>query len=649
MTTTTTEDIASSQFDEVAARDALAMATTNVLRIALYQATGDEELALLPVIKASFWAGAYEVPVLDPAYDDLVREKALAFLRSGKTSLCEAPDDAMLHRLMENMVGEPVNDYLFSFGKEEANFTPFPRGVEWPADRPSAETVAGYNVIVIGAGAAGLVAAAHLRRLGIAFTVIERNHDVGGTWLTNDYPDARVDIASHHYQLTLTRNHPWKHWYATQGELLDYLRGVADEFDLRPDIRFETELTDASWNEQTAKWDVALRAADGSCETLCASFLISAAGLFNAPNMPDIPGIEEFAGPIFHTTQWPHDYDYAGKRAGVIGVGCTGAQLMPAVARKASHVSVFQRSPHWVSRMDHYRDPVPDAFQWLMDNVPHYWNWHCFNVFYTLYADDGALQQIDPEWQAQGGQINRKNDLLRENIRQNIIAEFPDDPAFAASLMPSWPPFAKRLVVDNGWFDALKQPHVDLVTQPIERMEPRGIMTADGRLHELDMIVVAGGFKAERYLWPVAYTGRAGVTLEQAWAKDGARSYVGVTMPDFPNMFIIYGPNMQARSGGLFAWIELWARYSLDCIVQTIAGGHRTIECRREVFDAYNDRLDAAQDQCIWGMDGIKSYYLNEHGRQVVNNPMRPSQTYASIRHADLADYHLDQGQQAVS
>jgi len=639
MTSTLEQD--ASTFDEATARRALAMASTNVLRIALYQATGDEELARMRVDYAPFWAGAYEVPVLAPEHEERVREKAIEFLRSGAASRCESPDDATLRGLMEKLVDRPVNDYLFSFGKEEANFTPFPRGVEWPSGEAPAAARSDFKAIVIGAGAAGMVAAVHLRRLGIPFTVIERNSDVGGTWLTNDYPDSRVDIASHHYQLTLTRNYPWKHWYATQSELLDYLRGIADDFDLRGDIRFNTELTDARWDEATAKWDVRLVGQDGAETALSANVIISAAGLFNAPNMPDIPGIEQFEGKIFHTTQWPHDYDYAGKKVGIIGVGCTGAQLMPAVARKAGHVSVFQRSPHWVSRMDNYREPIPADFQWLMDNVPHYWNWHCFNVFYTLFSDDGALQQIDPEWQRDGGLINRKNDLLRANIRDNILSEFPDDPEFAAKLMPEWPPFAKRLVVDNGWFDALKQPNVDLVTQGIERITPHGIVTSDGVERELDMIVVAGGFKAERYLWPVAYRGRNGITLEQAWAKDGARSYVGVTMPDFPNLFVIYGPNMQARSGGLFAWLELWARYSLDCIVQMIEGGHRTIECRREVFDAYNAKLDAAQDECIWSLEGARSYYINEHGRQAVNNPLRPSVTYESIRHANLADYHV--------
>jgi 4-hydroxyacetophenone monooxygenase len=245
------------------------------------------------------------------------------------------------------------------------------------------------------------------------------------------------------------------------------------------------------------------------------------------------------------------------------------------------------------------------------------------------------------EWKEKGGRINPKNDRLCDNIRQNIYDEFPNDPAFAEKLMPSWPPFAKRLVVDNGWFDALKEPHVSLVTEGIDRITDAGIVTKDGVLHDLDLIVLAGGFKTERYLWPVQYRGSDGITLEQAWEHDGARAYLGVTMPDFPNMFIVYGPNMNPRAGGLFAWLEIWARYAVQAIAHMIEGGHRRIECRRDNYTAYNQRLDDAQGSCIWAMDGIKSYYISEQGRQIVNNPLRPSETYNRVRNFEPSDYNL--------
>lgn len=630
-----------STFDETAARKALAYANTNVLRIALLQATGDPELAQMNVVKQPYWAGAYEVPALAAEHDETVREKAIAFLKAGGRSGCDVPDDAPLRRLMALMTGGPVEDWIFHFGKEELNLEPMPRGTRWTAAEPDADQRNAVDVVIIGAGAAGLVTAIQLKRLGIPFTIIERNADVGGTWWTNDYPDARVDIPSHHYQLTVTQGHPWRHWFAPQSELLEYLRAIAEQFDLRQHIRFNTELTEATWDEQSSRWTYSLRTSDGTVEKHGARVLVSAAGLFNEPNTPDIPGIETFGGRIFHTTQWEHDFDYTGKRVGIIGVGCTGAQLMPAIARKAAQVDIFQRSPHWVSRLEGYRDEIPAEIQWLLDNIPHYWNWHCFNVFYTLYGDDGSLQHVDSEWREKGGLINPKNDKLREAIRENIHVEFSDDPAFAEKLIPSWPPFAKRLVVDNGWFDALKEPHVSLVTEGIDRITDAGIVTSDGVLHELDLIVLAGGFKAERYLWPVQYKGRDGITLEQAWAHDGARAYLGVTMPDFPNMFIVYGPNMQPRAGGLFAWLEIWARYAVQAIAHMIEDGHMRIECRRENYIAYNQRLDDAQGSCIWGLDGIKSYYINEQGRQVVNNPLRPSETYNRVRNFKPSDYDL--------
>jgi 4-hydroxyacetophenone monooxygenase len=629
------------EFEEHSARRALRSANLNVLRVALYQATGDSELTRMTVRREPYWAGAYEMIALAPEHADAVREKAIDYLRSGSPSRCPAPTHEQIRGLMQLFTGQKVNDYIYHFGKEELNFEVFPRGVQWTRKVPTAMRK-DFHVIIVGAGVSGLVTAIQLDRLGIPYTIIERNADVGGTWWTNDYPDARVDVPSHHYQLTVTKNYPWKHWFATQPELLEYIHYVVTLYDLRGKIRFNTELTEARWDDAAKVWLVQLRTRNGEQQAIAGNVLISAAGLFNAPNLPDIPGIEGYRGKIFHTTAWDHSFDYTNRRVGIIGVGCTGSQLMPRVARDASQVKVFQRSPNWVAKVDGYRDEIPSDVQWLMDNFPHYWNWHAFSVFYTLYSSDGALQEINSQWRSQGGLVNPVNDTLRQNIRDHIVSQFPDDPEMVKKLTPDWPPFAKRLVVDNGWFEALKRPNVTLLTEGIDRITPSGILTKDGTEHELDLIVVAGGFKVERYLWPVRYAGRQGVSLEQAWEKDGARAYLGMTLPDFPNLFIIYGPNAQARAGGLFAWLEIWARYSVQAIVAMLEGGHRSIECRRDVYDAYNAKLDAAERQCIWAMDGLKSYYVNEHRRQGVNNPLRPSVAYACVREPNLADFVLD-------
>jgi 4-hydroxyacetophenone monooxygenase len=629
------------QFDELTVARALKFANANALRIALYQATGDLELTHMAVRREPYWAGAYEVLTLSPEDTEKVLAKAMAYMRSGIPSRCPAPSDEQIRHLMHLFTGQEVNEYIYRFGTEELNFERFPRGVQWTAGSPAA-LKDGFHVLIVGAGVAGLVTAIQLDRLGIPFTIVERNADVGGTWWTNDYPDARVDVPSHHYQLSVTQNYPWKHWFATQPELLQYIRHITDKYNLRGRIRFNTELTGARWDERAKHWQVELRKREGQTQTITSNVVISAAGLFNEPNRPDIPGIDGYRGTIFHTTAWDHSFDYTNKRVGIIGVGCTGAQLMPRVAKDAALVKVFQRSPNWVAKLDGYRDEIPADVQWLMDNIPHYWNWFVFSVFHTLYASDGALQAIDNDWRREGGLVSPVNDRLRRNIESYIVSQFPDDADMVRKLTPTWPPFAKRLVVDNGWFEALKRPNVKLVTEGIERITADGIVTKDGVEHALDMIVVAGGFKVERYLWPVRYEGRQGKTLESAWLKDGARAYLGITLPDFPNFFVIYGPNAQARAGGLFAWLEIWARYSVQAVVSMLESGHRSMECRRDVHDSYNARLDAADKDCIWGMEGLKSYYVNGQGRQGINNPLRPSVAYELVRKPNLADFILD-------
>ena len=627
-------------FDEERARQALAYANPNALRLALYQATGDPELAAMEVVDETFWNGSFEVAALAPAHVETVREKAMAYLRSGAPSRCPKPDDAELRTMLDLFAGKPLNDDFFNIGKEEIGFDDFPRGVEWSKE-PSAEVKAAFKVVVIGAGIAGMTSGVQLDRLGIPYEIIERNPDVGGTWFVNDYPDARVDIPSHHYQVSYTKNYRWKHWFAPQPELREYMNHIADEFHLRSKIRFNTEATAARWDEAKSVWHVTVRKADGGEDTITANAIISAAGLFNAVNTPDLPGIETFKGKMFHTTAWDHSYDYTGKKVAQIGVGCTGAQLAPAVAKKAGHLTIFQRSPQWITKIEGYRDEIPDDVQWLFDNVPHYLNWFSFSVGHTMFNGDGPMQEIDWEWRKQGGIINKKNDGLRNAATEAIKAEFPDNPELAKKLTPDFPPFAKRPVVDNGWFETLKRPNVTLVTEGIETITPKGVRTVDGKEYDADLLVLGIGFKTERYLWPTHYEGRDGTTLEEAWGKDGARAYLGIAMPKFPNLFIIYGPNMQARSGGLFAWLEIWSRYAIKAIVGMIEEEKHSIEIRQDVFENYNDRLDEADRSCIWGFEGLKSYYVNTQGRQGVNNPFRPLEFYSWTREPKLADYVL--------
>jgi 4-hydroxyacetophenone monooxygenase len=254
-------------------------------------------------------------------------------------------------------------------------------------------------------------------------------------------------------------------------------------------------------------------------------------------------------------------------------------------------------------------------------------------------GDPEGLQNYDPEWQKNGGIVSKRSDNLRSHNIAHILSKVGHDPELVRKLTRDYPPWAKRPVVDNGWFDALLRDNVELVTENIERITPRGILTRDGIERAFDLILLCAGFKAERYLWPVRYVGRGGVTLEQAWKQDGARSYLGLSVPSFPNLFIIYGPNGQGRSGGLIKWLEIWSRYAVTSLVRLIESGHRSMEVRKEVFDDYNSRMDEALEQCIWA--STKSYYVSDQGRQIVNMPWKPADYYEWVRTPNIDEYVL--------
>lgn len=620
-------------------RRAVAGAHPNALRVALYQATGDAELAGMKLESRPVWGGTYFQLALNDIDLERLRDKAVAFLLNRSDVDTSLPGDGETRALMDMFAQGPVSDFTFEMGKEELSFEEFPRGVDWN-DEPSQAVKDAFPVIVIGAGTAGLTAALHLKRLGLPFVVIDRSEGVGGTWHTNDYPDSRVDIASHNYQLSYMRNYPWQHWFATQPELKTYLNEVADRFDLREHIRLRTEAEHARWDEASASWQVRVRSPDGVVEVLVGRALISAAGLFNQPNLPDIPGVEDFAGPMFHSTNWDKDYDWTGKNVALVGVGSTGAQLAPRLARDAASLTIYQRSPQFVGKRDGYRDPVGPEQQWLFDTMPHYWNWYCFALFHTTFDVDG-LQNYDREWQKQGGKVSERNDNLRTHLQNYIREKVGHRPDLMAKLQADYPPLARRLIADNGWYDALLQDNVELVTDGIERITATGIRAMDGQQRPCDLIIFCSGFKTERYLWPVCYEGRDGLTLEEAWSHDGARAYLGLTVPDFPNLFIVYGPNGQARAGGLMGWLEIWVRYALRAVVAMVEGDIAAMSCRSDVHEKYNQRLDRALEDCTWSAPEAKSYYINAHGRQNTNMPWLPGEYYGWVKEPNLEDYEL--------
>jgi 4-hydroxyacetophenone monooxygenase len=616
---------------------AIAQANPNVLRVALYQQTGDPALANMKVEKKDLRGGALTAFILAPEHFDEVREKAFEYLTTDHPATKAVPDRAQAEHLMSVFLNRQQTPVEVDFGYEELSFQEYSRDVSWSTSESKGK-LEDFNVLIVGAGISGIAAGVQLNRLGIKYRMIDKQAGLGGTWYLNDYPEARVDISTFIYQFKFEKNYPWKSHYATQADLKEYLEHIADKYHVRENISLQTELTDASWNADSKQWDVEIRNVDGSLENASANIVISCSGLFTTPKMPDIKGIETYQGKIFHTTAWDHDYDISNKSIAIIGTGSTGCQLMPGLAKQKCQLTVYQRTPSWITPIKGYTATVSGEKRWLFDTMPAYWNWFVFSTYITEMPLQ-ELQIIDEEWEAKGGVVNERNDNLRKSLTQYINSKFPDNPDLAAKCIPEYPPLARRLVMDNGWYDALNQENVELITEGIDHFNEKGIVTKDGVKREFDLVVVSAGFQVSKYLWPIKYKGRDGVTPDKLWEKDGARAHLGINMPGFPNFFMFYGPNGNGRGGGFHSWAEIWSRYVGGLIVNMVEQDYQEVEVRDEVFKAYNDAMDKEDEKLLWKSRGKGGYYVNKHGRSGVNMPWSVHDFYSMVQQPNFNDF----------
>lgn len=634
--------------DEVLIRAAVENSTVNALRLALYQLTGDSDLETMDVSKVPVRGGAMEDFVLAKDDEAIVKEKAIEYLfkrkqSSGATNMAASEplpkQDA--ERLMRMFCGkgEDLSDAMVQLGYEELAFEDFPRAVSW-TKQPPPERLSLWRVVVIGAGINGISTAISLQRLGIDYTVIDRQSDIGGTWYQNTYPEARVDTLGYSFQYKFEKGYRWKDSYPSAPELRNYLAYVAHKHDVAKNIRFEREVIAAKWDDASSKWDITLKTPDGSTEQISANAIISAGGLFATANLPDIPGIRDYKGKMNHTTEWDHSFDWEHKKIAVIGNGSSGAQLIPGLARKAGRLAIYQRTPQWIAPYEGYRSEVPRHLSWIIEEMPYYANWFGYSNF-MRGMQLPPLQVDDPGWRAQGGKVNKRNDFMRDGLSTYIKTKVNNDPDLVKKLTPNSAPLVRRLVVDNGYYDAIMRDDVDLVTEGIEKFTPTGIRTNDGIERPFDLVVLACGFKPTEYLFPCSYEGRNGVTLDETWKKDGARSYLGLTIPGYPNLFTLYGPNHQPRGGpSLHSWSEIWGRYAVAAIVSMVENGTSSMEVKQDVYDAYNKDLDVATSKLIWEAEG-RGYFVNKHGRQAVNMPWTADQYHPYVMKPDLADFHV--------
>jgi 4-hydroxyacetophenone monooxygenase len=465
-------------------------------------------------------------------------------------------------------------------------------------------------VAIIGAGMSGLLAAHRLLQAGIEVVVLEKNDDVGGTWLDNTYPGCRVDVSNHYYSYSFAQRDDWPQHFSTQEELLSYFRKCAENLGISECIRFGSEVVAATLAEDSLSWTLEVRTSEETDELIEANAVISAVGQLN-----------RFAGQWFHSARWDHGVDLGGRRVAVIGSAASAIQFVPRVAEAAAHVSVFQRTANWMVPTPAYQEPVAPGLLWLFRHVPFYTQWHRFSIFWAM---EGMLvaADADPAWHPKDRSVGAFNEGLRVVLTAYLEEQFGDCPDLLEKVVPDYPPAAKRPLRDDGtWARTLKRDNVELVTTPIKAISPTGVITADDVEHEADVIIYGTGFAASRFLEPIRVHGLAGVDLHERWGAD-ARAYMGITVPGFPNFFLLYGPNTNiVINGSIIFFSECEVRYVLGCLRLLLDGGYAALDCRAESHDEYNRRIDGGNLNKAWGVSSVSTWYKSETGRISQNWP----------------------------
>ncbi|WP_420472678.1 alpha/beta hydrolase fold domain-containing protein [Noviherbaspirillum sp. ST9] len=477
------------------------------------------------------------------------------------------------------------------------------------------------DVAIIGSGFSGLGMAIKLKESGNNdFVILEKAQDIGGTWRENTYPGCACDVPSHMYSFSWERNPRWSRMFATQPEILAYLKHCVAKYGLAPHIRFGAEMREAVFDEANDLWD--LHTVDGRRFT--ARTIVSAMGALHRPALPALPGIDNFRGVSFHSAEWRHDVDLTGKRVAVIGTGASAIQFVPQIAPKVAQLTLFQRTPAWVlpkldrpiGRLEQtiYRS-VPGAMR-LFRNIL-YWRQEFFGLGF-----------VHPKLMEQAQRM-----ALRHMERH--IA----DPALRAKLTPSYTIGCKRILISNDYFPALARPNVDVVTSGITRVREHSIVGGDGVEYPVDAIIYGTGFRVTEQLSPVRLIGRNGVDINEAW-RDGPQAHLGLMSAGFPNLFMLLGPNTGLGHNSVVFMAEQQIRHAMDCLRLMRAQGKTRIEVQAGAQRQFNEDLQRRLTTTVWST-GCKSWYLDEHGRNVTLWPGFTFEYWHRMRRLNLADYRF--------
>jgi cation diffusion facilitator CzcD-associated flavoprotein CzcO len=515
------------------------------------------------------------------------------------------------------------------------------RGERERAARVQAAIAAGApspRVAIIGAGAAGLCMAIRLRDAGIdTFTIYEKSDGVGGTWRDNTYPGAACDVPSHLYSFSFASKRDWTRKFARQPEILGYFESLVERFELGPHLRFGTEITEAHYEDSTGTWTLRTAGSEGEPDgTIVADVVVSGLGQLNRPYIPDIPGLDAFVesgGTVFHSARWDHDHDLTGERVGVIGIGASAIQFVPPVTEQAGHTTLFQRSSNYVGpRNDRAFTPTEHR---IFEHVPGAQRLYRESIYWRFEARFNAMRKDSRLGRWMQGQFHKQ---LQPLISERLTEE---------ALLPDYPLGCKRILIADDWYPAIMRPDVDVVTAGVDRIEDGVVVTVDGERHPVDTLIFGTGFRSTEFLSPLKITGRQGRDLNEVWA-DGARAFLGLAVPGFPNLFMLYGPNTNLGHNSILFMIEQQVGYTLRLIEEKVLLGLRSVEVTEEAHSRCDTEIQAAAAQTVWA-EGCHSWYKTEDGR-ITNNWTDHTTVYRRLlSRPDPDDWYLERADGPVT
>ena len=569
------------------------------------------------------------------------RAAALPVLTDYRDRGCPEPNPLSLELIREMMdwaACEHVTDDYLPLILEEMDID----GID--PRRPAAlpiESTAELPVLVVGCGESGILAGIRLKQANVPFTIVEKNAGPGGTWWENSYPGARVDVANHFYCYSFEPNNDWTHFFAEQYELQTYFADVMDEHGLARHVRWNTEVVAAEWSDHDGMWNVSLRSADGHTDTMRVRAVITAVCQLNRTYIPEFDGASSFEGPSFHSAAWDHSVDLTGKRVALIGAGASGFQIAPAIAGDVERLTVYQRTAQWMFPNAMYHDEVGDGMRWAMRHLPFYGRWYRFLVLWP--GSDKGLDAArgDPDYADQDYAVSDINAAARMMFTHWITSQVGEGHELLAKVLPDYPATGKRTLQDNGsWLRTLQRDNVELVRTPIRRITTDGIITEDGVTRDADVIVYATGFRHTDVLWPLKIAGRNGIDLHRMWGRR-PHAYLGITVPGFPNLFIIYGPGTHlAHGGSLIFQSELQMRYINQCLEHLVEANLHSLEPAAEAANEWHHRTQTEIKNMVWSHPAVKhSYFKNADGEIHTVSPWRLNEYWAAVREPDWSQF----------